>query len=960
MQNPSRPQPLTFSHAPRAAAEETWSSDSDSGITADSHSPPSKTTPDSGIGSEQPSWNLPPGAPQPSASLLSDTTAPGNGCSMSQGSRASTTTSTTRAGLPVTSPEESAEERQRQQDYVRNTLLEYERQKMLEEQRGRKFYGRDHHHNAADPDRRSSSLSSSSSSIYANTGSISSCRETSGGDAENVVVANDYVPCQMAGRKLRHPEDEGEEGQGDVSDGPPRVTYHDVSRDHAHRAVTYQDLSERFSAGDIFSQGDEGYGTDSRSNTTGSLASPLSLSLSSLTTDSSGSLNGSQRGGSAPGGGCGSARAQPVASSGRLVIGKRGMLVKRRDLPPVERADTVTLEDRLRALTTIQEEDSATAASSSSSPSFPSSGGVVVSQTASPGNQRKEATQQHVTDRPDPGVQDSGSRSRSGDGQTYPEGLYSVITKRPNQLYVTSSSRPVPSRSRTEGGGEIASSNVHRAVPMRVHPQGEDLSSFQRTGHTDLPGHAPSTTTTTTSKRTAAADSCSTKSSSSDGKNEVRFKAGGGGVKLNDSGQFEIDYSYYMKASPSESNDEINTYSPTFPRTQFGEAFREGESVPPRRRSTPRSPKSSDLQTEDEGRYPRWTDANLYSNMDFVEEAGSSYLTENVTPPHAHDFSYPGETEHVYMNVGRVESRLKQGSMPNLSTPQHHHHRRHHSGDGSAVATTTKHQEPQRHAQETGPPQSILKRNPTPGSGYLSAAGGSGRRSGHGDRNSCDVGSLYRQSDLSHTFPPPSQGVASDRLSLNLGDLPRIHEQLRATSEMLLSSGKRHQFASSSDIYRLFQGQQGQGHGGGGGFAQGRQPPHRRSFHEFSSSQSHSLSEVRSRISGSRSGLDQSQTATSSPKVSPRPPAQGPIRGNHNISVPDSTAELYRGGPEHVVSSRASSRHVTYTRDAAGAAPSGRGRDGPGVTLKERLDRGQQFSTDVIQSEEGEQLSTLV
>ena len=262
-------------------------------------------------------------------------------------------------------------------------------------------------------------------------------------------------------------------------------------------------------------------------------------------------------------------------------------------------------------------------------------------------------------------------------------------------------------------------------------------------------------------------------------------------------------------------------------------------------------------------------------------------------------------------------------------------------------------------------PQPITRRNPTPGSGYWPG----GRRKGQGERNSCDVGSLYHQSDLSLTFPP-TQGVVGDRLSLTMGDLPRIHEQLRATSQMLLSSGKRHQFASSSDIYRLFQGQQKQA----AGFVQGRQPPHRHSFHNITGQPSlQNLNEARSRVransasNGSRQkGTDQSQTATS-PGSAFGLPTQGPVRGNHNISVPDSAGYFpYGSGRENVNSRQSRGVHSRNTDSVASGQNRGvyssemSSGSGEALALRETLARGQQFATDVIQDGDGEKLSTLV
>nr|KAG5696219.1 hypothetical protein BaRGS_021704 [Batillaria attramentaria] len=371
---------------------------------------------------------------------------------------------------PVLSPEE--EERQRKQEYVRNTLLEYERQKKLSEERDGVIYantssGNQQYTGGVRSDAKEVDFNSNSRLGNHSERAEAAPRQTKY-NGENRFeslatharrgVSNNYIPASQMSQNISSARDREQfphvpdnAGTGTFPPNSPRL------QNQEGRDVVIRDA---FIAEDMFvsSAGDEGYGTDSRSNTTASISSPLSSSLSSLTTESCSSLNGSQRGVGGGGGanGLGSARAQPVPSSGRLVMAKRGILVKRRDLPPVERIESVTLEDRLRALTTIEEEESGAAATNAGLPANSSSAPSSSSQSGIPGSNRRPAGSSAVV---------SGDDSNGGLGL--------------------------------------------------------------------------------------------------------------GGVKVNDSGEIEIDYSYYMKATPSESNDEVNTYSPTHPPQEL----LDGESV---------------------------------------------------------------------------------------------------------------------------------------------------------------------------------------------------------------------------------------------------------------------------------------------------------------------------------------------------------------------------------------------
>ena len=101
---------------------------------------------------------------------------------------------------------------------------------------------------------------------------------------------------------------------------------------------------------------DEGYGTDSRTNTTASLASPLSSSLSSLLTSESSSSQGSLKKTTSHVMNSNS-KSQQIQGSGRLVVGNKPTMVAKKKAQPVEKSDN-SLMERLRALTTIQEEES--------------------------------------------------------------------------------------------------------------------------------------------------------------------------------------------------------------------------------------------------------------------------------------------------------------------------------------------------------------------------------------------------------------------------------------------------------------------------------------------------------------------------------------------------------------------------------------------------------------------------
>ena len=88
-------------------------------------------------------------------------------------------------------------------------------------------------------------------------------------------------------------------------------------------------------------------------------------------------------------------------------------------------------------------------------------------------------------------------------------------------------------------------------------------------------------------------------------------------------------------------------------------------------------------------------------------------------------------------------------------------------------------------------PESITMRRP-----YVN---GTGRLlSNHTDRYSWQPQGSY---DIPGLGGPPE---ALQRSSLDLGNLPQLERQIRASSELCLQASRRHMFASSADIYKLF------------------------------------------------------------------------------------------------------------------------------------------------------------
>ncbi|BFZ23825.1 hypothetical protein BsWGS_26864 [Bradybaena similaris] len=67
------------------------------------------------------------------------------------------------------------------------------------------------------------------------------------------------------------------------------------------------------------------------------------------------------------------------------------------------------------------------------------------------------------------------------------------------------------------------------------------------------------------------------------------------------------------------------------------------------------------------------------------------------------------------------------------------------------------------------------------------------------------LGSSFDQQLLSESRKLTKVGL--DRNSLDLGNIPKIHKQIRAVSDLCLQASRKHMFASSADIHKLFSGQ---------------------------------------------------------------------------------------------------------------------------------------------------------
>ncbi|PVD36830.1 hypothetical protein C0Q70_03820 [Pomacea canaliculata] len=839
--------PLTLLNVKRH--DELWS-DSDSGITAGSRSPPSKSSPDSLTDSDcpPPAWRTPDDTPLTVVMEVRDITGPSE------------------RRLLLSTLEEEVEEEERQKQ-LRATLLEYQRHKQLSEELAQVYYSSQY---CADL------VQENCLPDTADSCKLKSATKTSTGDTPAARIPTTAERFQL---HSVYPTD----------DSPGRTVLPD----------------EQSSPG-----ADEGYGTDSRSFT---LSSALSSSLSSLTTDSS---CGSQRAVGSVAGlpgmhGYTGVKPQPVPSSGRLQC-KRGILVKRRDLPPVERIESASLEDRLRALTTIVEEESGSSTSTRSTAhrlllEGPSGVSLMGHHLGLPdvGISGKRCDPQQ------PFVEDTSSQNNNElynfqnenvAGAAYAKGVY------PAGNLMTSKS--------------IGADGLHKAVPVYI----------DREGH---PTQCP------------AGDDVTSYNLSRLGKS--------GGLRFNDVGEIEIDYSYYLKASPSESNDDVNTLTSAF--------YKPGRALV----SNDRDKNRSGARDDSRGDCNRASDLNATPDPrnahgeDTAADGGHSDdisnrpLSDSVRE--AKDFSFSLVQDQLYMKIRPRETGLRQGgvvcSMPNLS--DHGAATTARDAGTSLDAGSASFAELRRMQKKDGNFLEVQRRSYSScDTGYTNGV----RRPGQGARNSCDVGSLYRQAEL-HAPKPQLARSTADRLSINLGDLPRIHEQLRATSEMLLSqSPRRHQFASSSDIYKLFQGQQSSS----SLLLQGKGALQRHSFSTFPPQAEHwnvsqNLTDVKPRVvSAPFSPVHLSQGRASSTQSSGTSSfgVQGPVRGNHTIALPhQGVYSSASGGHKEGPGIYQNVHGVQNRRSALRNMDKMKG-------LRETLEKGQRFATDVIEDENGERLSTLV
>ncbi|XP_059141320.1 dual specificity protein kinase splA-like [Physella acuta] len=95
--------------------------------------------------------------------------------------------------------------------------------------------------------------------------------------------------------------------------------------------------------------------------------------------------------------------------------------------------------------------------------------------------------------------------------------------------------------------------------------------------------------------------------------------------------------------------------------------------------------------------------------------------------------------------------------------------------------------------QVDGYPEAVLRRSRLTSSARATPT--------HQDRYSWQPESMY-------DAPLESEKMRrAERTSLDLGNIPQLQKQIRATSELCLQASRRHMFASSADIYKLFSGQ---------------------------------------------------------------------------------------------------------------------------------------------------------
>ncbi|XP_012944746.1 uncharacterized protein LOC106013464 [Aplysia californica] len=729
---------------------------------------------------------------------------------------------------------------------------------------------------------------------------------------------------------------------------------------------------------------DEGYGTDSRSNTSASISSPLSSSLSSLST-----LEGSQNLGQHLGGGgyhhhhhlhhhnpqqhpyqvhqqyqasgnnsnisgninhnnnniinsnnvgslgsVGAMQRGPIQKGPQLQGNSRmaggpklaGMAVKRRDVPVEAKESNSNLEDRLRALTTIEEEESGLdrtlgKARVSSGMSELDKGGVS-GQHFSRSRDWQQGQQQYQQQLPQHHRNSDASQHRNGGSGNGVYGCFRAV--------------PVEIKAPDVSGGLMRGQDVdenERGMSFRGRPQhrfpqdpvppppasqqvnGDGWRDYKRyfEKDCDIPAH---------NIDPAGRGKFSNSSTDNVPDMDINRQIGTGSPAYP---KKHMD----MRYQSSEQRSRESPYS--VPRVDAGGASDHHPLMAPTSRSSYPANHSRGL-----GQSSR--PAHVMSSMPDLRSQEPSW-THGMTP-RPHQDSYPGYPFHPPppQHDHRQQQRQQQQQHPSYSS----------SPRQQRYQDFEQHQQLQQQYPSYSPSPHLFMDNDDQGPSSLPAslsgsqysgqyhephgAGSSSdhpsndpsgplgvsqgypevvlRRSrltasaraapGRPDRYSWQPGSTYHEnqqqqlhlSDLDRNVTPH----VAERASLDLGSIPQLQKQIRATSELCLQASRRHMFASSADIYKLFSGQRRTPASSSSSAAS---TPVASSDSFGSDARSHSMRHSFHSVpaggwgNGHQHYGHAQQTHKDSPGTRPKlrvmdplVASPGPVRADHNISIP--------------------------------------------------------------------------
>ena len=421
-------------------------------------------------------------------------------------------------------------------------------------------------------------------------------------------------------------------------------------------------------------------------------------------------------------------REQAVAGCGKLVMTKRPTLVKRRDIVQVEPSDSVKLEERIRALTTIKEENFQ-----------PTEINFVIA----------PSRYQHVMN------------------TDQPLGQKRVAT-------------PCIVNSASKQHRNVANYNLHQ---VRDNISGEresiidrhDITSFCEDAVENV-GTANTESTFSSRFREYDCDPNAMIALHDRGCKFLTNVSGGKGVRLCPSGELEIDYDYYTKSAFNEDNLDINTLFPDQGNASMNTKL-EGSWHHKYRKKRISALDDSNKLSYDSVRCAKKPQCDKSRCLTMNINEGR--ISHQAVQCQAIEHNYPMDSAHNRHNIDTCVGRADSLSDVNRAISCLH----------------LEHGDPVFQIDKICDASPCMRRLDN----FCVA---------ENDQRYCFCNSNLSTSTNSQRITDTAYNNSEhDQLLCSVSGISMNCDQLETSSEVSALPGKRHQFASSSDIYRLFQGQ---------------------------------------------------------------------------------------------------------------------------------------------------------